>query len=209
MNGDGYDDVIVGSSASYALNEYGAAAFVYLGSAAGIASGGLETAAARLNLLFIDLIMGEPYYFFTGIGWSVAGAGDIDGDGFDDLIAGDHHFPINNVSYGHALVFLGSADADADGQLDFADLCQSVPNPEQIDRDCDGSGNHCDADFDQDGATTARDFRTFRLCYGKPVWSGSAPDDEHCLESDMDADGFVSAADFALFRSEYLTPPGP
>ena len=199
VNADGHDDVIIGSSgASYPLAEYGAAAFVYLGSAAGIASGGLERAAARL--------FGDS---FSGIGWSVAGAGDIDGDGFDDLIAGDHHFSIDNVEYGHAVVFLGSGDADADGQLDFADVCQNVPDPDQTDRDFDGSGNHCDADFDQDGVTTARDLGTFRLCYGKAVWSASAPEDEYCRESDMNADGFVNAADLGLFRSEYLTPPGP
>jgi hypothetical protein len=202
VNGDGHDDLIVGSGRSHTLSEQGSAAFVYLGSTAGVASGRPEVAAARLHLLLSD-------FTFTGIGWRVAGAGDVDGDGFDDLIAGDLNFPINNVRHGHALVFLGSSDADADGQLDFADICQSVPNPEQIDRDWDGSGNHCDADFDQDGATTARDFRTFRLCYGKAVWSGSAPEDEHCEESDMDADGFVNATDFALFRSEYLTAPGP
>jgi hypothetical protein len=200
VNGDGHDDVIVGSGNSSL--EAGSAAFVYLGSAAGVVSGGLETAAARLLVSFND-------YTIAGIGWSVAGAGDVDGDGFDDLIAGDLNFSIDNVGYGRALVFLGSTDADADGQLDFADVCQSVPNPEQIDSDWDGSGNHCDADFDQDGATGLRDFGTFRICFGKAVGSGSAPDDETCAESDMDGDGVVGPTDFGLFRSEFGTPPGP
>ena len=47
------------------------AAFVFLGSAAGIADGNPATAAAQLESNQAD----------ARLGWSVAGAGDVNGDG--------------------------------------------------------------------------------------------------------------------------------
>lgn len=108
-----------------------------------------------------------------------------------------------------ALLYLGQADVDSDRIPDPADNCRALANPAQVDADDDGSGNHCDGDFDQDGASGARDFSTFRRCYGRTVPFGSGPAaDPTCAESDMDGDGAVGAADFVLFRAEFLTPPG-
>jgi hypothetical protein len=71
VNGDGYADVIVGAP----LYGGDGAAFVFLGSSSGIADGGPATAAAQLEGL-------------GGMGSSVSSAGDVNGDGFSDVIVG-------------------------------------------------------------------------------------------------------------------------
>jgi FG-GAP repeat protein/VCBS repeat protein len=79
VNGDGYGDVIVGDQ-GYET------AYVYLGSAQGLASGGTRlthTNSARY-------------------GYAVAGAGDVNGDGYDDVLVGDYYL------YGKVYAYLGS-----------------------------------------------------------------------------------------------------
>jgi len=76
VNGDGYADVVVGTSPG--VNEPGRA-YVYLGSASGIA--GTQTPI---------LLMGSNTngdYFST----SLAGAGDVDGDGLGDIVVGSEN----------------------------------------------------------------------------------------------------------------------
>jgi hypothetical protein len=85
VNGDGFADLVVGA--------YGAStASVFLGSA-----GGLSPSAA-----FVLAVL-EP---FNGFGSSVASAGDVNGDGFADLVVGA---PGANNEQGAAYVYLGSA----------------------------------------------------------------------------------------------------
>ncbi|MBI5363451.1 MAG: VCBS repeat-containing protein [Planctomycetes bacterium] len=74
VNGDGFDDLIVGAPFYTSAGAQTGAAFLYLGSAAGL---GATPAAALLG--------GTANGRF---GSSVASAGDVDGDGFDDVIVG-------------------------------------------------------------------------------------------------------------------------
>jgi MYXO-CTERM domain-containing protein len=95
VNGDGYDDVVVGADA-YAdpeLNE--GAAYLYLGSA-----GGLDESATWS-------VQGEMGY--AGLGISVSSAGDVNGDGYDDVIVGANGYGGAGLGGGAAFVFLGSA----------------------------------------------------------------------------------------------------
>ncbi|MCI0347551.1 MAG: integrin alpha, partial [Chloroflexi bacterium] len=100
VDGDGYGDVIVGAPYFDAGQINEGAAFLFLGSASGIADGSPATAAAQL----------ESDLAFANLGESVAGAGDVNGDGFDDVIVGDP-----NYGNGAAFVFHGSASGVADG----------------------------------------------------------------------------------------------
>ncbi|MFI4915510.1 MAG: GC-type dockerin domain-anchored protein [Phycisphaerales bacterium JB060] len=82
INGDGADDVAVGTLAGPTIDERTAGTTcVVFGrpSAAGFAFGPVHR---------LDLLDGQRGFRMTGSGRAVAGAGDINGDGFDDVLIG-------------------------------------------------------------------------------------------------------------------------
>jgi hypothetical protein len=95
VNGDGYDDVIVGASfvADGEQRDQGRA-FVYLGSPGGLSSTPDWTADA-----------GQRGSWF---GSSVGTAGDVNGDGFADVIVGAYNFDHGQTDEGRAFVYFGS-----------------------------------------------------------------------------------------------------
>ncbi|MFQ5416993.1 MAG: integrin alpha [Myxococcota bacterium] len=105
VNGDGYADVIVGALQYDAGESNEGAAFVFLGSASGIADGDPTTAATQLES---DQAGGY-------LGNSVAGAGDVNGDGYADVIVGARYYDAGESDEGAAFVFLGGASGIADG----------------------------------------------------------------------------------------------
>jgi hypothetical protein len=91
VNGDGYADVIVGApTAGYSDGQV----FVYLGSAVGLAANA-------------STILNGPADASAGFGDRVASAGDVNGDGYADVIVGAQSFNDND---GRAYVYLGSKD---------------------------------------------------------------------------------------------------
>jgi hypothetical protein len=95
VNGDGYSDVIVGAY-QYDNGETGeGAAFVYHGSATGIST----TAAATL----------ESNQAGAQMGASVASAGDVNGDGYSDVIVGAYGYDNGQTDEGAAFIYHGSA----------------------------------------------------------------------------------------------------
>jgi hypothetical protein len=80
LNGDGFDDLIIGA---YGANSQAGRSYVVFGKAGGFgASVDLAAIAAGTGGFAIE---GQA---FDAAGWSVASAGDVDGDGFADLIIG-------------------------------------------------------------------------------------------------------------------------
>ena len=111
VNGDGYDDVIVGTGHYNAGETEEGAVFIFNGSAAGITSGHPDTANTRIT--------GEQAGAMLGT--SVAGAGDVNGDGFADVIVGAQAFDAGETDEGAAFVFLGSASGIPDATPATAD----------------------------------------------------------------------------------------
>ncbi|NCG21688.1 MAG: hypothetical protein GWP91_21950, partial [Rhodobacterales bacterium] len=93
VNGDGYDDVIVGAWFDDDVAVSTGSAYVFSGSATGI------DLATETRLTASDAAQAD--YF----GWSVSGAGDVDGDGYDDVIVGAYR----GGSVGAAYVYRGGA----------------------------------------------------------------------------------------------------
>ncbi len=95
VNGDGYSDVIIGA-VLYANGETGEGrAYVYKGSALGLNSTPIWTSESnQINARF---------------GYSVSSAGDVNGDGYSDLIIGAPFYANGQTAEGKTFVYLGSA----------------------------------------------------------------------------------------------------
>ena len=95
---------------------------------------------------------------------------------------------------------------DLDGDLvpDVYDNCSDAatgangPNEtsNQVDSDQDGYGNHCDADYDNDGALLVNipDFTIFLAAF-----TGTTPN----AATDHNGDGFTTVADFGTFLGAF------
>jgi hypothetical protein len=101
VNGDGYGDLIVGATALSGMPGSAGSASVFLGGPSGLR----ETALRVFPGVATD----------DGFGFSVAGAGDVDGDGYADVIVGAFGAsPGGRGGVGSASVYLGSASGTAE-----------------------------------------------------------------------------------------------
>jgi hypothetical protein len=94
VNGDGYSDVVVGANAYDNGENNEGRAHLYLGSASGLSSTADWTAESNQSALF---------------GWSVASAGDVNGDGYSDVVVGAVQYSNPETHEGGSYLFLGAA----------------------------------------------------------------------------------------------------
>jgi hypothetical protein len=109
VNGDGFDDILIGSSFYGANTEQIGAAHLVLGSA--------NPATSSLATVGIRFDGAEAQ---DRAGYSVAGIGDINGDGFNDLLVGTPENDEWGLDTGTAYLILGSS-APAALSLEDAD----------------------------------------------------------------------------------------
>lgn len=93
VNGDGFGDVVVGAPDYDDGQQDEGAAFLYLGSAAGLSTS--------------PTIMWQAEEEAAHFGSAVAGAGDVDADGFDDVLIGAPQSDGGARDAGAAYLFLG------------------------------------------------------------------------------------------------------
>jgi hypothetical protein len=102
INGDGFADIIVGASRYSAGEEWEGAAFIWLGSNDGLNLGFNGDPTNAHPHLQID----SSYARF---GYSVNTAGDVNGDGYADVIVGAPYYTNGQGSEGGAWLYLGSS----------------------------------------------------------------------------------------------------
>lgn len=94
INNDGTEDIIIGAYGNSAGADFGGRAYVFSG------------------------LTGDTLWVFTGdsnfanYGFPVAGAGDVDNDGFDDVIIGAAAYGPSGTGAGHAYVYSGQTGAE-------------------------------------------------------------------------------------------------
>jgi hypothetical protein len=106
VNGDGFADVIVGAFLHDAGETNEGAAFVYLGSGSGLSTTPVWT--------------GQGNQTNASFGCSVAGAGDVNGDGYADVIVGARDYQSTFPKEGAAFAYAGGAAGVASLPMWFA-----------------------------------------------------------------------------------------
>lgn len=135
VNGDGFDDMLIGAQYVHGHAASSGAAYLVLG----------RRTPGSISLSRADgSFSGEAYADYAG--GSVAGAGDVDGDGLHDLLIGASHADASRTDSGAAYVVLGStaltspslseSDArfDGEGSSEYAGTAVAGAN------DVDGDG---------------------------------------------------------------------
>ena len=93
INGDGYADIVVGSPGLNGAGARRGAVVVYVGQVSGVNASAYLTVPGQLD-------QGR-------FGSAVATAGDVDGDGYADVLLGAERFPSLGAATGQALVYAG------------------------------------------------------------------------------------------------------
>ncbi|CAN5198326.1 integrin alpha [soil metagenome] len=95
VDGDGYDDVVVGAVAWSNGQSVEGKAYLYYGATTGLATSAGWTV--------------ESNQTFAAFGVSVSSAGDVDGDGYDDVVVGAYQYDDGQTNEGKAFLYQGSA----------------------------------------------------------------------------------------------------
>ncbi len=118
VNGDGVDDLIIGAPNADPNSPSSGQSYVVFGGA-GVGNGG------ALELSKLD---GSNGFVINGInrddefGFSVSNAGDVNGDGVDDLIIGARNADPNGIFSGQSYVVFGGAGVGSSGALELSKL---------------------------------------------------------------------------------------
>ncbi len=103
INGDGFDDLIVGALDADPNGTNSGSSYVVFGQASGFSAAMNLSTLNGSNGFRLDGVAGDRS------GRSISTAGDVNGDGFDDLIVGARYADSNGVNSGSSYVVFGKA----------------------------------------------------------------------------------------------------
>jgi len=110
FNGDGFDDLIVGAKYADPNGHNSGAVYIVFGTNTGL--------PATLDVSILNYKNGFPLEGLAGddeLGYSVSAAGDVNGDGFDDLIVAARGADANGSFSGSSYVIFGRASLVTEG----------------------------------------------------------------------------------------------
>ncbi len=187
VNGDGHADMLVSAYHSNANGADAGRVAVFSGS----------NGAQLINLL--GLKAGDEF------GCASACVGDLNGDGYSDVVVGSRLSDSMATDWGAAnIYYLG--DADGDGVTYACDNCTSVANPDQTDSNGDGIGDVCEyvcGDADGNGIVNISD-AVYLVVYSFML----GPEPDPLLSGDVDCSQTVDIAD-AVYLITYIFSQGP
>ncbi|MBN1900886.1 FG-GAP repeat protein [Candidatus Sumerlaeota bacterium] len=203
VNGDGYADVIIGAPTYTNSYTKEGKVFCYYGS-----SGGISTSFSW------SIAGGQENAFF---GYSISLAGDVNRDGYGDVIIGAPYFNANTDDEGRAYVYLGSGFGLAlspvwrdDGDAKDEYLGYSVSTAGDVNGDgyadivvgCAGYANSQNLEgaikvyFGNDSGLSATPDHTFEENRENAYFGNSV-----CTAGDMDGDGYADVIAGAYYYS--------
>lgn len=100
VNGDGRGDVIIGAPSYDGIEDFAGRAYVFFGPFTG------DRSAADADASISAVNFGD------NLGFSVAAAGDTNGDGFDDILVGARSNDARGIQAGQAYLFRGPVHGD-------------------------------------------------------------------------------------------------
>jgi len=103
VNGDGFDDLLIGASGAEPNGSYSGSSYVVFGTSAKFPSSLILSSLNGTNGFRLDGVAMDDQS-----GRAVSAAGDLNGDGFDDLLIGAHRADPNGINSGSSYLVFGS-----------------------------------------------------------------------------------------------------